>query len=64
MNEIEGKLSPLQRKIIKRAEKAFSEASEKYCTEKEEGVCGITGEKCGLRSCPKIQEAKRKASGR
>ncbi|KXB01603.1 hypothetical protein AKJ41_00965 [candidate division MSBL1 archaeon SCGC-AAA259O05] len=58
MDEVKTQLPPVYRRIIECAEEMFPEASEKYCSEKEEGVCKITGGRCSLRSCPKIQKAR------
>lgn len=55
-------LSPLDRKILGSAERQFPLISGEVCPDRNGAICGITGQNCELRGCPKILESEPAAS--
>lgn len=55
-------LSPLDRGVLRSAERQFPVISREVCPDRNGAICGITGQSCELRSCPKILESEPAAS--
>jgi len=55
-------LSPMDRKVLGSAERQFPRISREVCPDRNGAICGVTGQNCELRSCPKILESEPAAS--
>lgn len=50
----DSQFSPLDRRVIKVADRKFPQISSSICADKQGEICDITGEKCELLNCPKL----------